>query len=123
MDWKTTLHNLDVVCAKVDISDAFRDAVRVKLVEKALMPIVNIEPTKVAYSTINSSCSSVRFKRSGVEFVWKHGPTSLLVRLQKCDKPFLVYQSLKGYNIQSFCTEKEAAEEVLRLLTQNKNKE
>ncbi len=111
MDWKKTLRALDSCCAENKFSNAFRDAMRVKLIEKALMPIVGIEPIRLHSCTINN-------EYPGVRFCWKDDRAALLCCSQVRVRPFLVYQPKAGLGSQIvfFVTEKEAAEEVLRLL-------
>lgn len=118
MDWKRILRTLDACCADHKINDSFRDAVRVKLFEKALMPVVGIEPTSLDYASVKQK-RVMRIKWNTAENL----VVVLLVYLQSCAKPFVVAQCNRHNIVNdawSFDTEQRAAEEVCRLLKTSK---
>lgn len=118
MDWKRILRALDACCADHKINDSFRDAVRVKLFEKALMPVVGIEPASLDY-VIYEQTRAIRIKWNTTEYL----AIILLVYLQPRAKPFVVAQCNRHNTVSgawSFDTEQRAAEEVCRLLKASK---
>ena len=109
MSWKDILSTLDRQCDEHGISGAFRDAVRIKLIEKALIPIIRKAPLCLRVLTDPKSFC--------VRILWvdiPDGRIGLLVYrpvFKPSPKPFVVFRT-KGKSsdgIWEFDNEQEAA--------------
>lgn len=116
MNWKDILSSLDKQCAEHGISNAFRDAVRVKLIEKALIPVIRRAPSSLRVI--------ITPKGFGVRMLWKdipNGKIGILVYRpvsKPCSTLFVVFRQ-EGEptdSLVAFDNEQEAAKELHHVL-------
>jgi len=116
MDWKDILAALDRQCAEHEISGAFRDAVRIKLIEKALIPIIRKAPCSLRVGT-NPKSFSVRILWTDIPDI-RIGILVYRPLSKPYPKPFIVFRHGDESTDATFefDNEQEAAKALQRVL-------